>query len=101
MKGDRVYIGGEGRPGDSTLREELAESNVENVLNGEPSIQPRDVERTIAIVLGVIVGFVGVSVIAYYAWHAFNKFKKNSKLYPETTVQSVSAATAQAVTGKR
>ena len=101
VKGNRVYVGGTSRPGDSSLKAELEESDVENTLDmEEPTVQPRDVERTMGIVFGVIAGLVGVSIISYIAWKFFfSRFKKNQAIYTNTLTAQGSRI-AESIVGK-
>jgi hypothetical protein len=68
IKGDRVYLGGKGTPGSSSLDQELqraADLDKELYGEGEAAIQPGHIEGVLAIIMGVIFGLVVCATIAY------------------------------------
>lgn len=68
VEGDKIYVDGV-RPTDSTLESELqnaADSAKEWEDKSEPTVQPRDVERTFGVVIGTLLGIVLLATVAYY-----------------------------------
>jgi len=80
--GDRVYVGGKGRPGRSLSQElEKAASDM-TIPEPEGGVKPGDIENILAIVIGVLLGLVLCSAVAYYIWNnAFGHYVKAQELY--------------------
>jgi hypothetical protein len=81
--GSKVYVGDQKKPG-RTLDQELAGDPVEDTDDGtiDSSIRPGDIEKTLAIVLGVTVGVIVCATIAFILWkYTFSNYLYNQKLY--------------------
>lgn len=81
---DKVYIGGNGRPG-STLDKELAgttASQVDGEDSTDTSIQPGDIEKWIGIIIGVVIAILIVAFIIYVVWSSsFRNYVKVQRMY--------------------
>jgi len=78
VRGDAVYLSG---ISDRTLEKELEEAtNLNDPLDakGKPSIRAKDIENTIAIIVGVILGIVLIALVIYGLYYfAFKRFLEN------------------------
>jgi hypothetical protein len=83
--GDRVYVGGKGRPGRS-LSQEL-EKAASDMTTPEPGgVKPGDIENILGIVIGVLLGLVLCSAAAYYIWNSvFGHYVKAQELYASSS----------------
>lgn len=70
IEGDKVYVGGARRPGDSTLDKELAAAADSQAAFAEAgaSIQPGTIETILAIVLGSVIGFLILLGAFFFFW---------------------------------
>ena len=79
--GSKVYVGDQKKPG-RTLDQELAGDPVDDDGTIDSSIRPGDIEKTLAIVLGVTVGVIVCATIAFILWkYTFSNYLYNQKLY--------------------
>lgn len=81
---NRVYVGGKNKPGVRTLANELerAASDMSSTSVPPSSIQPRDIERIVGIVLGVTIGVVLCATVAVLLWNGtFTNYLNAQKLY--------------------
>lgn len=78
VRGNAVYLSG---ITDRTLEKELEEAtNLNDPLDakGKPSVRAKDIENTLALVVGVIVGIVLICLVIYGLYHfAFRRFLEN------------------------
>lgn len=72
IEGDRVYVGGKERPGDSTLDKELLAASDSQAAyldtDSKATIQPGTIETILALVLGSIIGFVLLVGAFFFFW---------------------------------
>lgn len=70
VEGDKVYVGGERRPGDSTLEQELvaAADSTMSFSDVDATIQPATIETILAIVLGTVIGILILLGIFFFFW---------------------------------
>lgn len=73
IEGDRVYVGGKERPGDSTLDKELLAASDSQAayldpVDGKTTIQPGTIETVLALILGSILGFVLLVGAFFFFW---------------------------------
>lgn len=81
--GSKVYVGDQAKPG-RTLDQELAGNPIELADDGstDASVRPGDIEKVLAIVLGVTVGIIVCATIAFYIWkYCFTNYLQVQKLY--------------------
>lgn len=80
---NRVYVGGKHRPGDRTLADELANAAIDvHSPVKDASVQARDIERILGIVLGVTVAAIVCATIAVFLWNGtFRNYLNAQKLY--------------------
>ena len=85
--GDRVYVDGKNKPGTSLLSDELMKSatELENPsIDTSSSVQVADIEKYIGIAIGVVLGLLLTSTIAYYVYKfIFKKYLDQQKLYKD------------------
>jgi hypothetical protein len=69
---DRVYINGYGKPGDTTLQDEMDVAASGEVVDDEFTsrrssfIKPRDIEGFLSFILGLLIAIIVTAFIAYY-----------------------------------
>jgi hypothetical protein len=70
IRDGKIYVGGDAVPGDSTLEKELEQAAYKDAVGAGsdpvPGLAPADIERTMAIVFGVAIGLLIVSVFVVF-----------------------------------
>jgi hypothetical protein len=112
IEGDKIYVGGAKRPGDSTLEQELlaASDSQAGFVEAGGSIQPGTIETILAIVLGSVLGFLILLGAFFFFWKMSgrNYLHKLGQDYPmifdpiknffKTKIPSAAATAAAAAT---
>ena len=81
IEGDKVYIGGK-RPGTTLADELLRPSDDGDAAVPDSAVQPGDIEKILAIVIGVTIGVLLCGALAYFLWNkTFTNYLPANKIY--------------------